>query len=152
MAITKTAFVLGGGGSLGAIQVGMLAELMNAGVQPNMIGGVSTGALNGAFLALAPSLQTVARMGRLWERITTRQVLGLSWRSLLGLVGFRDHVGSTQGLRRLLETELGYRSFNETAIPLHLVCADLVRGDEVAISHGDVTAGGARQHRDSRRT
>ncbi len=114
MAITdhKAAFVLAGGGSLGSIQVEMLAELMNAGVQPNVIVGVSAGALNGAFLALAPSLQTVARIGRLWERITTRQVLGLSWRSLLGLVGFRDRVGSTQGLRRLLETELGYRSFN----------------------------------------
>ena len=135
---SKTAFVLAGGGSLGAIQVGMLAELMSAGVHPDMIVGVSAGALNGAFLALAPNPQTVTRMGLLWEQITTRQVLGLSGRSLLGLLGLTDHVGNPQGLRRLLENELGYRSFNQTAIPLHLVCADLVTGDEVVISRGDV--------------
>jgi hypothetical protein len=69
-------------------------------------------------------------VGILGERITTRQVLGLSWRSLLGLSGFKDHVGSTQGLQRLLDKELGYRTFNETAIPLHLVRADLITGGE----------------------
>jgi NTE family protein len=134
----KTAFVLAGGGSLGAIQVGMLAELMSAGVRPDIIVGVSAGALNGAFLAAAPTLETVTRMGVLWERITTREVLGLSWRSLLGLIGLRDHVGNPRGLRQLLDTELGYRTFSETAIPLYLVCADLVTGDEVIISEGDV--------------
>ena len=134
----KTAFVLAGGGSLGAVQVGMLAELMSAGVRPDMIVGVSAGALNGAFLALEPSVQAVERMGRLWSAMTTRQVLGLSWRSLLGVMGLRDHIASPQGLRSLLQRELGYRLFSETAIPLHVVCAELVTGKEVVISRGQV--------------
>lgn len=134
----KTAFVLAGGGSLGAVQVGMLAELMSAGVRPDMIVGVSAGALNGAFLAFDPSVQTVERMARLWSAMTTRAVLGLSWRSVLGVMGLRDHIASPQGLRSLLQRELGYRLFSEAAIPLHVVCAELVTGREVVISQGHV--------------
>ena len=134
----KTALVLSGGGSLGAIQVGMLTELIAAGVQPDIIVGVSAGALNGAFFAHNPCADTVTRMATLWGKITTREVLGLSWRSILGLMGLRDHVASAHGLRNLLMRELPYRIFAESAIPLHLVCTDLISGDEVVISEGDV--------------
>ena len=98
----RTAFVLAGGGSLGAVQVGMLAELIGAGVRPDVIVGVSAGALNGAFLAFDPSLKMVEQMAVLWSRMTTKEVLGLSWRSLLGLLGLRDHIASPEGLRSLL--------------------------------------------------
>lgn len=134
----KTAWVLSGGGSLGAVQVGMLAELIAEGVRPDFIVGVSAGALNGAFLAHDPCADTVARMATLWSEITTREVLGLSWRSMLGMLGLRDHVASTRGLRSLLLRELPYRSFNESAIPLHLVCTDLTTGEEVVLSEGEV--------------
>ena len=67
------------------------------------------------------------------SRRTTCAVLGL-----FGFFGFRDHIASPQGIRSLLERELPYRSFSETAVPLHLVCADLVTGDEVVISEGDL--------------
>ncbi len=134
----KTAFVLAGGGSLGAVQVGMLAELIAAGVRPDMIVGVSAGALNGAFLAFDPSRDMVERMAALWARMTTRQVLGFSWRSLLGLCGLRDHIASTNGLQSLLRRELPYRTFAQAAVPLHVICADLVTGEQVIISAGDV--------------
>jgi len=134
----RTAFVLAGGGSLGAVQVGMLAELIEAGVRPDMIVGASAGALNGAFFAYAPDTDTVQRMAELWTRITTKEVLGLSWRSLLGLVGIRDHVANPRGLRSVLRRELPYRTFDEASVPLHIVCAELVTGDGVVISRGDV--------------
>lgn len=137
-AVQKTAFVLTGGGSLGAVQIGMLAELLETGERPDVIVGVSAGALNGAFLAFDPSREMVARMTALWTRITTREVLGLSWRSLLGVLGFRDHIASSNGIRSLLHRELPYRTFAETAIPLHVVCAELVTGNDVVISAGDV--------------
>lgn len=133
-----TAFVLAGGGSLGAVQAGMMVELIAAGHIPDLIVGVSAGALNGAFLALDPSRDTVERMADLWARMTTREVLGLSWRSLLGICGLRDHVASPHGLKSLLQQELRYRRFSEAALPLHIVCADLVTGEEVVISNGDV--------------
>jgi NTE family protein len=133
-----TALVLAGGGSLGAIQVGMLAELAASGLRPDMVVGVSAGAINGAFFAHAPDAGAVAQLSDLWIRVTTRQALGLSWRSLLGLVGLRDHVASPDGVRSLLERNLPYRAFEETAIPLHIVCADLVTGEEVVLSRGPV--------------
>jgi NTE family protein len=134
----KTAFVLAGGGSLGAVQVGMLAELVGAGVRPDIIVGVSAGALNGAFLAFDPSLRMVEQMAVLWSRMTTREVLGLSWRSLLGLLGLRDHIASPEGIRSLLKRELPGQTSAETSVPLHLVCAELVTGEKVVISSGNV--------------
>jgi len=130
--------VLAGGGSLGAVQVGMLAELTAAGERPDLIVGVSAGAINSAFFARAPSTSTIERMGRLWRAITTRQALGLSWRSTLGLVGLRDHVASPAGLRSLLTEQLQYRDFAGASIPLHIVCAELVTGEEVVVSRGMV--------------
>jgi acyl transferase domain-containing protein len=45
----KTAFAFAGGGSLGAIQVGMLRVLLSAGVQPDFVVGASVGAMNAAY-------------------------------------------------------------------------------------------------------
>jgi acyl transferase domain-containing protein len=47
----KTAFAFAGGGSLGAIQVGMLRGLLSAGVQPDFVVGASAGAINAAYFA-----------------------------------------------------------------------------------------------------
>ena len=134
----RTAFVLAGGGSLGAAQVGMLAELTAAGERPDLIVGVSAGAINAAFFAADPSSATIEAMAALWRSISTRRALGLSWRSLLGLVGLRDHVASPEGLRSLLRSGLGYRDFGAAAVPLHVVCAELVTGTEVVLSTGSV--------------
>lgn len=45
------AFVLSGGAALGAIQVGMLRALLNAGISPDLVVGTSAGALNGSVIA-----------------------------------------------------------------------------------------------------
>ena len=45
-----TAFVLSGGGSLGAVQVGMLGALSERGVEPDLLAGTSAGAINAAFV------------------------------------------------------------------------------------------------------
>ena len=49
-----------------------------------------------------------------------------------------EPVANAVSMHYRLETELGYRTFSETAVPLSLVCADLVTGDEVVISEGGV--------------
>jgi len=48
----KLAFVLGGGGSRGALQVGALHALFESQLQPDLLVGTSIGAVNSAFLAL----------------------------------------------------------------------------------------------------
>ena len=47
----STAFVLSGGGSLGAVQVGMLQALSERGVRPDLLVGTSAGALNAVIAA-----------------------------------------------------------------------------------------------------
>ena len=47
----STAFVLSGGGNLGAIQAGMLRALVGEGIRPDFVVGTSVGSVNGAWLA-----------------------------------------------------------------------------------------------------
>jgi hypothetical protein len=61
-----TAFVLGGGGLLGAHEVGMLRALSEVGIQPDLVVGTSVGAINGAFIAADPS-GAAGRLIRLWQ-------------------------------------------------------------------------------------
>ena len=58
----RTAFVLAGGGSLGAVQVGMLKALLRLGVVPDLVVGASVGAINGTCFALEPDEHGLARL------------------------------------------------------------------------------------------
>ena len=66
----KTAFVFAGGGSFGAIQVGMLHSLAAHGVAADMVVGSSVGALNGAYYAGDPTLKGVLRLETIWRGLT----------------------------------------------------------------------------------
>jgi len=67
----KTAFVLGGGGVLGAHEVGMLRALSEAGIVPDVVVGTSIGAINGAFVAADPA-GAAARLGQMWHADAVR--------------------------------------------------------------------------------
>lgn len=136
--VHRTAFVLAGGGSLGAVQAGMLAELIGADIRPDFIVGVSAGAINGAFLAHDPTPATIDLIAGLWRSVTTRQALGLSWRTLFSMLGARGHIANARGLRTILERELPYRSIEDAGIALHIVAADESNGTEVLLSHGNL--------------
>ena len=58
----RVAFVLGGGGHLGANEVGMLQALLERDITPDLIVGTSVGALNGVAIAADPSLETVREL------------------------------------------------------------------------------------------
>jgi len=60
------AFVLSGGGSRGALQVGALQVLFEAGIQPDMVVGSSVGAINATGLALSPDAEGIARLEDFW--------------------------------------------------------------------------------------
>ena len=134
----KHAFVLAGGGSLGAVQAGMLAELIGSGVRPDFIVGVSAGALNGSFLAYEPSTSMTARMMDLWSRTRTRDILPVSFASVWGLLSRRGYLADSRGVRALLERELPYKTFGPNQIPLHIVASDQHSGEEVVLSEGNL--------------
>jgi NTE family protein len=73
-----TAFVLWGGGSLGAAQVGMLRALTVRGVRADLLVGASVGALNAAYFAARPDEQGVEDLARLWLEVGRHDVNPLS--------------------------------------------------------------------------
>ena len=80
---SRTAFVLAGGGSFGAVQVGMLKALAAAGIRPDLVVGSSVGAINGAWYAGTLTPEGVARLERIWRSLSRRDVFPLEWRWLL---------------------------------------------------------------------
>jgi NTE family protein len=134
------AFVLSGGASLGAIQVGMLRALYERGVVPDVIVGTSAGALNGAFIASRPqTVATADALADVWCGLRRGQVFPLNpLTGLLGFLGARSHLVPESGLRRLITGHIECERLEELPIPLHVVAADVLTGEELRVSHGPV--------------
>jgi len=133
-----TALVLAGGGSLGAIQVGMLRELLAAGEQFDFVVGSSAGAINGAYFASNPTPGGVAELEALWRGIRRKDIIPLSFGMLVNLLRRRDYIADGSALRRLLERHLGDSLIETTALPLHVVATDQLSGDEIVLSRGPI--------------
>jgi NTE family protein len=131
-----TAFVLAGGGSLGAVEVGMLRELLAWGEAPSFVVGASAGAINGAYFAATPTLEGVAKLEAIWGGLRRQDLFPLDLRSVLGLLTRRAHLVDSSGLRRLLERHLPYEQLQDAAIPIHIVASNMVTGEEVLLSTG----------------
>jgi NTE family protein len=132
----KTAFVFAGGGSFGAIQVGMLHSLVAAGVTADMVVGSSVGAINGAYYAGAPMLKGVLELETIWRGLTRQDVFPVTWRTLLGFLWRRDFLIPHDGIRKLLEDHLPYRNLQDAQLPVHIVTTDIVSGETVVLSEG----------------
>lgn len=132
----KTAFVFAGGGSFGAIQVGMLHSLVANGVSADMVVGSSVGAINGAYYAGTPTLKGVLELETIWRGLTRRDVFPIAWRTLLGFIWRRDFLISHDGIRKLLEDHLPYRNLQDAPLPIHIVATDIVSGESVVLSAG----------------
>jgi NTE family protein len=116
----------------------MLRELLAHGVTPDFVVGSSVGAINGAYLAGAPTREGVARLEALWRGLRRQDVFPVSLRSLIGLIGRRNFMVDSCGLRRLLEDNLPYQALEAAALPLHVVATDLLGGAVVRLSAGPV--------------
>jgi len=112
--------------------------LIARGVVPDLIVGSSVGAINGAYLAAAPTPEGVARLVAIWQSLRRVEIFPVTWRSAIGLIARRDFVVDPRGLRGLLEEHLTYREFERSAVPLHVVATDLLRGGAVRLSTGSV--------------
>lgn len=136
------AFVLTGGGSLGAVQVGMLQALHEHGVDPHLVIGTSVGAVNGAYVAGAGSpAERLADLADLWARLRRRDVFVAEPRRWLGAaLGTSPSLFPASPLRLLLERRLGYSTFDDARIPLHIIATDLSTGHGLVLTQGDVVA------------
>jgi NTE family protein len=129
----REAVVLSGGGSLGAVQLGALRALLEAGVQPDLVVGCSVGALNAAALAVDPSLDRLTEMERGWRSLDSTDVFGRGRRILAAqllsvAVRREDHLYEPDALRALVRRWVPVDDLADTAVPCHVVTTDLLSG------------------------
>jgi NTE family protein len=137
-----TAFVLSGGGSLGAVQVGMLQALAERHVHPDLLVGTSAGALNAVFVAAhGMSTESLAQLAATWAGLRRDDVFPLrAPQMVLALAGARDALCAGSGLENLVRRHVGNACLEDSPVPVHLVTTDLLSGEEVLLSDGDTVS------------
>jgi NTE family protein len=135
----RTALVLGGGGLLGAGEVGMLRALLEAGLVPDLVVGTSVGAVNGAAVAADPTLDAVEALTEVWQGLADSDVYaGGALRRVRHLARTRTHVHPNEPLRDLLEKQLGHRRIEDLPVPFQCVAASIERAAEHWFTTGPV--------------
>jgi NTE family protein len=130
-----TAFVFAGGGSLGAVQIGSLRELVRAGERPDFVVGASVGALNACFFAGRPDEEGVAELERIWRGLRRRDVFPVTLAGILHFLRGGDAIFESNALRNLIERRLPLRNLEDARLPVHVVATDLA-GAPVCLSGG----------------
>src|SRR5688500_4501287 len=133
------AFVLGGGGALGACEVGMLRALVDAGIQPDVVLGTSIGAVNGGIFSADPTAAGAERLEQLWRSPdATAGIADSLLRQVGTLANARTHMQAITPLRRRLRDALGADTFEELAVPFQCVAASIERAAEHWFCEGPV--------------
>jgi predicted acylesterase/phospholipase RssA len=147
-----TAFVLSGGGARGALQVGALRALLEAGERPDVVVGTSIGAWNGALLALDPTLRGVDAIEAAWsDAHPTRVLLGIeppanapaqahaTLRMLTAarrVAAGRPSLYGDAGVREFVQRLVSDRTFEQLAVPLRIVATDITHGTRAIFDSG----------------
>jgi NTE family protein len=126
-----TAFVLGGGGRWGAVEVGMLRSLVEADIRPDVVIGTSIGAFNGAVFAGEPTAAGIARLADLWSEVAASDLLGANviQRARI-LARLRVAIQDPEPLRDLLVRTLPVGTFEELEVSFECVAASIERAAE----------------------
>ncbi len=131
-------FVLGGGGSLGAAQVGMLEALAEAGIHADLVAGTSIGSINGAVVAADPQ-GAAHRLSHVWHGLETKTVLPGGWlRRVITLVRNRTHVYDPPLISSVVEDEIGAVDIEDLAVPYLAMAVDADTTEPVRLESGPV--------------
>ncbi len=131
-------FVLGGGGSLGAAQVGMLQALAGVGLTADLVAGTSIGAINGALVAADPH-GAPHRLSRLWLELKVGRVLPGGWfRRVLTVIRSKIHLYETPKIGRLVGDELGASDIEDLPTPYLAMAIDADTTEPVVLDRGPV--------------
>ena len=135
----RVVFVLTGGASHGAVQVGMLAALADAGIVADEVIGVSSGALNAVAYATEPTPRGIERLATTWRQVRRSRIFPLRPGLILGGLGRRDHLVPNTGLRAWIDHNRRIEHLEDAVLPVHVVATDLETGAAVLLSQGDPT-------------
>ncbi len=133
-----TAFVLGGGGSYGAVQMGMIRALAETDLRPSLVVGTSVGALNGVLVAANPETGPTA-LAAVWPQIERKQVFpGNVVSHALAVGSSRPWLFNPGPLSDLVAAHLPVTHVEDLAVPFVAVATDLDTGVRVEIDSGDL--------------
>lgn len=119
-----TAFVLGGGGVLGAAEVGMLRALIERGVRPDLVVGTSVGALNGLAIAAQPDQSAVDALTETWSSLQARDVFSSTVvGQISNLVRSGTHLHGNSSLGQLVTRAAGDVRIEDLPIRFQCVAA-----------------------------
>lgn len=109
--------VLSGGGTRGFAHLGVVAALQDAGIQPDVISGVSAGAIVGAFIAAGKSPNEVLELFKKgWFFQYTKIHLPV------------DGLLKLDGVKEIIEKELVVSKIEDLGIPFHICVSNLNKG------------------------
>jgi NTE family protein len=131
----EVAFVLGGGGVLGAHEVGMLAALAERGIVPDVVLGTSIGAVNGAVYASDPGPAGVERLRSLWGDADALWG-GSALQRLTTLARTRTYLQPFGEVRDRLAGVLPVQRVEELAVRFQCVAASIERAAEHWFTEG----------------
>jgi NTE family protein len=123
------ALVLGGGGSKGLAHLGVLEELEQVGIVPDVIIGCSSGAIVGSLYAANPNAAELKKFLLKGKRSDVLEVNIADW---------PYSVYSTNKLKKYLRKYLKVRTFEQLKIPFVATATNLQYGDLVSFSTGDL--------------
>ena len=132
------AFVFPGGGALGSYQVGVLKALAAAAIEPDLLIGVSAGAMNASLFAWNNGKDGITRIDEIWRTLKRRDLLRFKpARLALAFTGYRPSFIDNRHGEQFLRRHFGYRRIEESPTPLAVVATNLTNGMAVALTDGD---------------
>ncbi len=123
----RIGLALGGGFARGIAHVGVLRVLEEEGIPVDLVAGTSVGALIGAAYTSGSPVEEMERQGSL----TTFKDFGRWTISRMGMA-------SNERLEHYLQRFTRAKYFEELKIPMCIVATDLVRGESVYFSEGEI--------------
>ena len=129
-------FAFGGGGSLGAAQVGMLEALAEIPLRPDLVAGTSVGALNGAVVASDPT-GAANRLSHIWHRLDTKEIMpGGLWTRLITVLRSRTNLYDSPQISRIVADAIGDIDIGDLALPYLAMAVDADTAEAVRLTEG----------------
>ena len=125
---SEIGLALGGGAVLGAVHIGILKAFEEAEIKIKCIAGTSIGSLIAALFAFGKNAQEI-------EEIVSDQ----GWLDISSISLNKMSFLSNDKLGRLVSINIDNKSFKDADIPLAIVACDIVTGEKVILTAGDVS-------------
>lgn len=135
----KDVFVLSGGAARGAVQVGMMQTLIEAGIKPAGLVGTSVGALNAAFIGWQPDTDRIHELAERWHRLTTKDIFpGSNWTRLAHLAQRHAYLFSSDALQSLIRSWIPVSRLEDLPTPVRVTTTPLASSAATYHDHGPI--------------